>query len=167
MTRTITLMFSRWLLAGALCALTMACKQEATAPAKQIGAEVAAPVMEAIETGTPEAVPPGTWEEGMGYDALRVRVLARGWQPRVDAQCRANVVGANHQALCRSDPSRCTPCEVLPELSSCSGTGHCTLQFERDGGQLLTVFTYGDVHQRTPSGEHDDLMVTSVEPATY
>lgn len=167
MIKTITMMVSRWALVGTLCALAVACKPEEAASATKTAAVRVAAGAEAIEVGTSQAALQGSWKEGMGYDSLREQVLARGWQPKVDAQCRANVVGANHQALCRSDPSRCTSCEVLPELSSCSGTGHCTLQFQRNGGQLLTVFTYGDVHQRTPSGEHDDLMVTSVEPAAY
>lgn len=103
----------------------------------------------------------------MAYATLRSRLLSRGWVPLPDAQCRANVAGDNHATLCAVDPQQCEPCEALPELSACSGTGHCTMQFQGDGGQTLNVSTYGDVHRRTAIGEPEDLVVTAVEPATF
>jgi uncharacterized protein YecT (DUF1311 family) len=124
--------------------------------------EALGPVQPADQEQATAVLP--AWQQGMTYTTLRGQLLAAGWQPRRDAQCRANVVGSNFMTLCADDPSRCRPCEQLPELSACSGTGHCTMRFSTEGGQEITVSTYGDVHQRLPSGEHHDLMVTSVAP---
>ena len=107
------------------------------------------------------------WENGMAYATLRSRLLSRGWVPLPEAQCRANVAGDNHATLCAADPQQCEPCEALPELSACSGTGQCTMQFQGAGGQSLRVSTYGDVHRSTATGEREDLVVTAVEPATF
>lgn len=161
----VPLTLSRWLAIAAVCVLATACRPEPTAPAAPSpDAQASAPVAAApTASGTDEA----TWENGMAYATLRTRVLSRGWVPLPDAQCRANVAGDNHATLCAADPQQCQPCEVLPELSACSGTGHCTMQFQRDGGQTLSVSTYGDVHRRTAAGEPEDLVVTAVEPATF
>lgn len=103
----------------------------------------------------------------MSYATLRSRLLSRGWMPLPDTQCRANVVGDNHATLCATDPQQCEPCAALPELSACSGTSHCTMQFQGEGGKMLRVSTSGDVHRHTAVGEPEDLVVTALEPVFF
>ena len=165
MTNRVSLM-PRRLAIAAVCLLATACRPEpvvsaATAMDAAASAPAAGP---AVASSTSAAA---TWEEGMAYATLRSRLLAAGWAPLPDAQCRANVVGDNHATLCAADPQRCQPCDALPELSACSGTGHCTMHFQGDGGQRLSVSTYGDVHRRSASSEPEDLVVTDVEPAGF
>ena len=156
-------MFPRVLAIAGLCVLASACRPEAAAPATQVP-----PGEASSDTVTATSTAPGVhWEHGMAYATLRSRLLSLGWAPLPDAQCLANVVGANHATLCAADARPCQPCQSLPELSACSGTGHCTLQFQSDGGKRLSVSTYGDVHRRTPSGEPEDLVVTAVSPASF
>ena len=147
---------------AAVCLLT-ACQPQAIAPtarAEGLGASAGAthPV---VDEGSGAI----TWENGMSYASLRRQLLSDGWVPLADAQCRANVAGDNHLALCTADAKHCQPCDDLPELSACSGTGHCVLQFQRAPGQVLRVSTYGDVHRIAPDGEREDLMVTAVMQA--
>lgn len=115
----------------------------------------------------PAAADADSLQDGMSYATLRRQVLARGWVPRIDRKCRANVVGDNFQAVCAADSMRCRPCVALPELSSCSGTGHCTMQFQRAGGQMLRINIFGDVQRIGPRGEPEDLVVLTLEPATF
>ncbi len=83
--------------------------------------------------------------EGMAYIDLREAALSQGWTPQVDAQCKANVVGANFHDVCVDSPAQCRVCDELPELSACSGDGHCLMRFSRGAGETLTVSTYGEV----------------------
>lgn len=124
--------------------------------------DVLGPVQPAQPPQAIAVLPP--WQPGMAYTTLRGQLMASGWQPRRDAQCRVNVVGNDFARRCADDPTVCQACEQLPELSACSGTGQCTMHFRSGDGQVITVSTYGDVHRVLPSGEHDDLMVTSVAP---
>ena len=161
----VPLMPSRWLAIAAICTLVAACRPESSAPATvSPNASSSAPAGITAAAATSDST---MWESGMSYATLRSRLLSRGWMPVPDTQCRANVVGDNHSTLCATDPQQCEPCEVLPELSACSGTGQCTMQFQRDDGQTLSISTYGDVHRRTAAGEPEDLAVTAVEPATF
>lgn len=156
---------SRWVAIAAICLLAIACRSESSATVEPSrDASVVVPAASApAAAGSGQAI----WENGMSYATLRSRLLSRGWMPLPDTQCRANVVGDNHATLCATDPQQCEPCEALPELSACSGTGHCTMQFQREDGQRLSISTYGDVHRRTTAGEPEDLAVTAVEPATF
>lgn len=155
---TVPLTLSRWLAIAAVCVLASACRPESNLLAT---ASSDAPAATAASSKQ------NTWENGMAYTTLRSRLLSKGWVPLPDAQCRANVAGDNHATLCAADPRQCEPCEALPELSACSGTGQCTMRFQVNGGQTLSVSTYGDVHRRAASGEPEDLVVTAVEPATF
>lgn len=156
---------SRWVAIAAICLLAIACRSESSATVEPSrDASVVVPAARApAAAGSGQTI----WEDGMSYATLRSRLLSRGWMPLPDTQCRANVVGDNHATLCATDPQQCEPCEALPELSACSGTGHCTMQFQREDGQRLSISTYGDVRRRTTAGEPEDLAVTAVEPATF
>jgi len=156
---------SRWVAIAAICLLAIACRSESSATVEPSrDASVVVPAARApAAAGSGQAI----WEDGMSYATLRTRLLSRGWVPLPDTQCRANVVGDNHATLCAADAQQCEPCAALPELSACSGTGHCTMQFQGEGGKTLRVSTYGDVHRHTAVGEPEDLVVTALEPVSF
>jgi hypothetical protein len=69
----------------------------------------------------------------MPYADLRKIVLADGWLPLVEPDCKENVGG---EALI---------CGQQPETESCSGDGHCNMWFAHGASQTkLKVGTYGD-----------------------
>jgi hypothetical protein len=69
----------------------------------------------------------------MPYADLRKIVLAEGWLPLVEPDCKENVGG---EALI---------CSQQPEVESCSGDGHCNMQFAHSASQTkLYVGTYAD-----------------------
>ena len=69
----------------------------------------------------------------MPYAGLRKIVLAEGWLPLVTPDCKENIGG---EALI---------CAEQPEVESCSGDGHCNMQFAHGASQTkLKVGTYAD-----------------------
>jgi len=140
---------------------------EAVAPraeAATIADPAAAP---AAETSAPVATThsaPVALSEGMAYADLRKTVLAKGWKPKVDAQCKANVVGGNSDQVCKDHPDQCKVCDDVPELSSCSGDGHCLMNFERGAGETLAVSTYGEIADWNVSGTSSRLSVKWWDP---
>ena len=100
----------------------------------------------------------------MAYADLRKAVLAKGWKPKVDAQCKVNVVGANFADVCKADPDQCKVCDEVPELSSCSGDGHCLMNFERSNAEALAVSTNGEIADWNVSGESSRLTVKWFDP---
>lgn len=98
--------------------------------------------------------------KGMAYADFRQAVLDQGWQPVVDAQCKANVVGGNYQSLCaKGDLDSCKACDELPELNACSGDGACAMVFHHDNDRL-EVGTFGDIGERHVKGSESGLNVT-------
>lgn len=96
--------------------------------------------------------------EGMPYAALRSVVREAGWRPKTSADCRAHMVGAHVESVCRVDRPACRLCDDLPELETCSADGHCLMHFER-GPDRLTVSTYGDIgdwHVAAPTSRLTD-----------
>lgn len=149
----------RRLLATAPCLLLLACGAAA--------APDAAPAPQA-KPATAAAAPalPGV-RKGMAYADFRRAVLGQGWQPVVDKQCKANVVGGNYATLCANGgPDSCKACDELPELSACSGDGACAMVFRHDGDRL-EVGTLGDIGDRHVQGGDSGLNVTgwTVTPA--
>ena len=134
------------------------------APATPVSA-IAAPTSGAASSTTADA--PAPLREGMAYADLRRIVLERGWRPKVDAQCKVNVVGANHVQVCAADAALCRVCDDLPELSSCSADGHCLMAFERDAGGQLSVSTYGEVKDWNASGSDAGLFVKWWDPENF
>jgi len=97
--------------------------------------------------------------KGMAYADLRKIALQSGWAPVVDPECRSNVMGSNHEELCKSDTSElCTVCDDLPEVSSCSGDGYCGMYFSNNGRQLHVV-TFGMIEDWKVSGTTSRLSV--------
>lgn len=81
--------------------------------------------------------------KGMPYIELRKTVLAQGWLPLVTPECKENVGG------------EATICDQQPEVESCSGDGHCNMQFAHGDSQTkLRVGTYAD---NTKFWEFSDL----------
>lgn len=110
--------------------------------------------------------PDGKREKGMAYSEFRKLALDHGWQPKPDAQCAANVVGGDYKTWCPAHPDdvMCKICQEVPELSSCSGDGHCLMQFTHDGKDKdLAVGTYGDINTWNAPADKSRLMVTGLE----
>ncbi len=108
----------------------------------------------------------GKLHNGMAYNELRKIALNRGWQPKPDARCMANVVGGNYQKLCSAHPelSDCRVCQEVPELSSCSADGHCLMQFSHENSdKTLQVGTYGEIGDWNASANQSKLSVTGWE----
>lgn len=79
----------------------------------------------------------------MPYIELRKIVLAEGWLPLVTPKCKENVGG------------EATICDQQPEVESCSGDGHCNMQFVHGNSQTkLSVGTYAE---NTKFWEFSDL----------
>lgn len=103
---------------------------------------------------------------GMAYADFRTLVTGRGWEPVPDAQCRVNVVGANHAELCAANPelATCKACDALPELSACSADGHCVMNFRHAGArQALRAVSYGMLADHGVSGDDSRLELSSWE----
>lgn len=127
------------------------------------------PEQVAIVDGQPVAADPNVASvarRGMAYADFRSAVIEQGWYPRPDEECRANVLGGNEATLCARNPdlASCKACDVLPELSSCSGDGYCLMRFQMDGGtQVLNATTMGMIEDATVSGESSRLRLTHWE----
>jgi hypothetical protein len=114
----------------------------------------------------PDLVLDGKLSKGMAYNELRKIVIDHGWQPQPDAQCMANVVGGNYKKLCSEHPElgSCRACIDVRELSSCSGDGHCLMQFSHEGfGKTLQVGTYGEIGDWNAPAGKSTLSVTGWE----
>lgn len=114
----------------------------------------------------PTALLTGKLHNGMAYSAFRKVALDNAWQPKPDAQCMANVVGGDYKTWCPAHPDdvMCKVCSELPELSSCSGDGHCLMQFAHEGvDKDLAVGTYGDINNWNAPADKSGLMVTGWE----
>ena len=101
-------------------------------------------------------------KKGMSYAELRNIVVASGWNPVVDLECKANVVGADFKEICKSNPGleSCGICDHLPELSSCSGDAYCGMFFS-NGSEKLHVVTFGDFSDWDVAGGESQLSVES------
>lgn len=108
----------------------------------------------------------GKLHKGMAYNEFRGIVIDHGWQPQPDAQCMANVVGGNYKKLCSEHPElgSCKACAEVRELSSCSGDGHCLMQFSHEGfDKTLQVGTYGEIGDWNAPADKSTLSVTGWE----
>lgn len=102
-------------------------------------------------------------DKGMAYSEFRKLVLDHGWRPKPDAQCMANVVGGDYKTWCPAHPNdaMCKVCDEAPELSSCSGDGHCLMHFTHEGeNKVLAVGTYGEISHWNAPADKSGLMVT-------
>lgn len=127
------------------------------------------PAVSTTSSGTVRSTSLGSGlKEGMTYADFHKALLAQGWTPLTDKQCKANVVGGDYKTLCATHPdSTCKACEVVPELSSCGG-GVCLTRFHNERkSQNLEVGTYGDTDDWSINGGQSRILVTgwTVTPA--
>ena len=118
----------------------------ASTPAKETRMDTTAPEPVAASAAGNADDLDGLLKKGTPYADVRAALLADGWQPVRDAQCRANVVGGSHASLCAENPglAGCKACDELPELSSSSGDGHSLMRFSRTtDSRSLQLTTYG------------------------
>jgi hypothetical protein len=168
-----------WIMIGCGLLLVAACSQPPAAAVATLQPEAATPaaappavVENAVSApaSTPEPASGANASvaltEGMAYADLRATVLSKGWKPKADAQCKANVVGGNFAELCKHNPDQCKVCDDVPELSSCSGDGHCLMNFERGDEEILSVSTYGEMADWNVTGKASGLFVKWWNPAS-
>lgn len=101
---------------------------------------------------------------GMAYGSFRKAMLDHGWRPLPDARCLANVVGGNAATLCTTHPqlASCRACTEVPELSACSGDGHCQMQFQHgDAHEVLRANTFGPLRDWNAPADQSQLRITS------
>lgn len=98
--------------------------------------------------------------EGMGYADFRSRILELGWQPVVDGQCRANLVGDPSVCEGNADLALCRACDEIPELSSYSSDGRSLSRFRHADGQKVSVYALGELKYWNTPGEDPGLALT-------
>lgn len=91
----------------------------------------------------------GKLKKDMAYADLRKLLLTEGWTPLADPGCKDNVGG---EALI---------CDKVPELETCSGDGHCAMNFQNTAtAARLRVTTYGEYSDWNVPGPESRLAVT-------
>lgn len=108
------------------------------------------------------------FQENQPYAEFRKLAMGNGWMPLSDAQCKVNVIGANHDELCAGDSplATCKVCDELPELSSCSGDGNCLVRFTHPNEtKILEATGYGDITDWKTTGSDAAFRVSSWELA--
>lgn len=125
------------------------------------------------QQSSPATIKPATdldalLKKGMAYGDFRKLVLGNGWEPVVNPECKANLVGDGADGLCAKNPqlTSCRICDELPELDSCSSDAHCLMRFHHpDVDGSLEVTGYGEVEYWSETGEDAALQITSWEIA--
>jgi hypothetical protein len=155
-----------------LAMLLSACRAEAPSVTNQTAAGAPAYGQStgsesvAVEESEPQpasAALEAVLKAGMAYADFREQALAQGWAPVPDGQCKANVVGENHETVCSQDPSlaTCKVCDEMTELSACSGDGHCLVRFKHGAsGEHLEATGYGMVEDWSVLGEDSRLQLS-------
>ncbi len=139
----------------------IACRQEAPAAEQPASAQpaVATPAPDAapaVDTSAAASAPAflSTLSEGMAYADLRSAVLADGWLPLRDPDCRENVGGP------------ATVCNLLPETESCSGDGYCRMRFGKAPNLTLAVTAYGSYSAWNKPGPDSAFQVKSFDASS-
>jgi len=94
----------------------------------------------------------------MAYVDARRALLAHGWEPVPDPECKSNVCGGDQTAYAQH-PEKCKICDEMPELSAYSGQGDCLMNFKR-GTQTMQIGAYGDIFQWKTNGRDTALFLT-------
>lgn len=103
---------------------------------------------------------------GMAYADFRKLVLENGWTPVVTPECQANVVGGDHESVCKTNPDQisCRVCVLMPELDSYSGDGYSLVRFRHAGdGEQIEATSYGMIEDWNVAGDESRLQVVSWE----
>lgn len=153
------------LLLGATTILVLpACRGDASESAEaarvaQPAAPAPAAAAQAPETPTPDAAAaaapapalPAGVAAGMAYADVRRALLADGWLPLRDPECRENVGGP------------ATVCHLLPETESCSADGFCRMHFGKAPDAALALTAYGSYSAWDRPGPDSAFQVKSFE----
>lgn len=101
-------------------------------------------------------------KQDMAYGDLRKAVLAQGFAPVPDAQCRAQVVGDEKTCAENPDLAICKACGEIPELSAYTGDGYAKTRFRNaQTGQRLEVVSYGMIEDWNVGDADSRLRVTA------
>jgi hypothetical protein len=156
--RCLPLMAMVWSLCGAMSA----CSSSNATPMSQ-SATPAAPV-QSVAAAVPHAETSAAsldqvLKKDMAYADARKALLAQGWAPEKDLQCKANV-GANEK-LCKGTPDLnvCRICDDMPELSAYSDGGDAVMHFTQSGHRL-TIDASGSISNWKVSGNDSRLSVS-------
>ena len=98
----------------------------------------------------------------MAYADFRKLLVANGWTPVPTPECTANVVGGNHESVCKSMPDQitCKICELMPELDSYSGDGFALMRFKHAAsGEVLEATGYGMIEDWSVAGDDSRLQL--------
>jgi len=110
------------------------------------------------------AAAPASLHPAMAYGDARSQLLAAGWIPRPNPQCRADVAGGDADAVCTgtSPLALCRVCEELPELQACSADARCLVRFGHPGRPNdLELRLYGEIEHWAQTGEDAPLQVSA------
>jgi hypothetical protein len=145
-----------------LCGAMSACSSSNATPMSQ-SATPAAPV-QSVAAAVPHAETSAAsldqvLKKDMAYADARKALLAQGWAPEKDLQCKANV-GANEK-LCKGTPDLnvCRICDDMPELSAYSDGGDAVMHFTQSGHRL-TIDASGSISNWKVSGNDSRLSVS-------
>lgn len=143
------------------CGAISACSASNSTPTSQSApAAPAQSVSAAVPQGeTSSASLNQVLKKDMAYADARKALLAQGWAPEKDLQCKANV-GAN-EALCKSTPDLtvCRICDDIPELSAYSDEGGAVMHFTH-AGHRLTIDASGSISDWKMSGKDSRLSIS-------
>jgi hypothetical protein len=100
-------------------------------------------------------IPKGVLRVGMDYADMRRVILAAGWIPMIDKQCKVNVDEGDKL------------CQQMPELSGCSVDGYCVMHFRLPNtNQSMEVGTFGDTTGWDIGAKDSQLAVTGLTIST-
>lgn len=119
------------------------------------------PDSNATPPASAEAPVPGV-TAGMAYADFRKLLVTNGWAPVPTPECTANVVGGNHESVCKATPDQitCRICELMPELDSYSGDGFALVRFKNTAsGEVLEATGYGMIEDWNVAGDNSRLQL--------
>lgn len=108
-----------------------------------------------------EAPVPGI-KAGMAYADFSKLLAANGWVPVPTPECTANVVGGDHESVCKATPDQitCKICQLMPELDSYSGDGFALVRFKHaSSGEVLEATGYGMIEDWNVAGDNSRLQL--------
>lgn len=86
---------------------------------------------------------------------FRKKLIADGWQPVINPNCREVVLGADYQDRCGKSQSdiECRVCELVPELFRSTSDGYSVMHYVKNGTPL-SVTVYGDMRELDEPGRY-------------
>ena len=119
------------------------------------------PDANAAPAASAEAPVPGI-KAGMAYADFSKLLAANGWVPVPTQECTANVVGGDHESVCKATPDQitCKICALMPELDSYSGDGFALVRFKHaSSGEVLEATGYGMIEDWNVAGDNSRLQL--------